>query len=99
MTQAMFIGSYYQDSDKDYASFFVHNELNIERINELVDQNFIVRTRIDSELNFSDENFIKALNSNAQILTSDFLVGRSDLKENEIIYFSGNYMVIKKDDE
>jgi hypothetical protein len=99
MTQAMFIGSYYQDTNKDYASFFVHNELNVERINELVDQNFIVRTRIDSELNYSDENFQLALETNAQILTSDFLVGRSDLDESEIIYFFSNYMIIKKDDE
>jgi len=98
-TQSMFLGLYEQDEDKEYASFFVHNSLNVDRINELVDNHFIVRTRIDSELNFLSENFDKALLSNAQILTSDFLIGRSDLNESDVIYFNGNYLIIRKDDE
>jgi calcium-dependent phosphoinositide phospholipase C len=78
-TQSMFIGSYYSENPEDYASFFVQNNVDQTIIKSLVDQNYIVRTRIDEQLIFNASRYLDAIESGAQILTSDFSVGRSDL--------------------
>jgi hypothetical protein len=93
---SVFIGAYHDQQDKDYASFFVHNTPDIEIISGLVNQNFIVRTRIDSGLVFSQERMQLAIDSGAQILTSDFTNGRSDVNIQDVIYLKNNKMVVKK---
>ena len=46
MSHSMFIGSYYTENPLDYASFFVQNEIDELKISDLIDNNFIVRTKL-----------------------------------------------------
>lgn len=95
--QSMFIGSYHSDNLEDYASFFVQNDVDQTIIKSLVDQNYIVRTRVDEQLIFNESRYQDALESGAQILTTDFSVGRSDLSPVDYIYLDENKMIIKKE--
>jgi len=95
-SQPMFIGAYASGKDQDYASFIVHNNPSVTEIAPLIQENFIVRTRIDSNLMFNQDDFDQAVLSGAQILTSDFLIGRKDIKASDIIYLENNKMIIKK---
>jgi len=95
LTQSMFLGVDYNDLDKDYASFVVHNDPNIEAIQEMVDDGFIVRTRMDANLIQNEENQKNAVLSGAQMLTSDFTIGRSDLDASEAIYLDNVSTVIE----
>ncbi len=95
-TQPMFIGAYQDGIHEDYASFIVHNNPSVSEITPLIESNFIVRTRIDSNLVFNQDDFDQAILSGAQILTSDFLIGRKDIKTEDIIYFSDNKLIILK---
>lgn len=97
MSHSMFIGSYYTENPLDYASFFVQNEIDELKISDLIDNNFIVRTRIDSNLVFNQTMFTNAVNSGAQILSTDFSVGRKDIDEIDYIYLEQNKMIIKKE--
>jgi hypothetical protein len=56
----------------------------------------MVRTRIDSNLEFDQTRFDDAIQSGAQILTTDFSVGRSDLDSDDVIYLDNDKMIIKK---
>jgi len=94
--QPMFIGAYSSGIHQPYASFIVNNNPSVAEISPLVQENFIVRTRIDANLIFKQEDFDQAMLSGAQILTSDFLIGRKDLKTSEVIYFENNKMIIRK---
>ncbi len=97
-SQKMFIGTYFESSSEHYASFVVHNDPDIETIQSMIDRNLIVRTRIDSGLNFNVNRFLDAINSGAQILTSDFTVGRKDLPTSDMIFLNNTYMIIRKED-
>lgn len=97
-SQAMFIGSYFSESLPDYASFFVQNDVDQDKIEQLVNQHFMVRTRIDSELIFDQSRFLDAISSGAQILSTDFSIGRSDLDIDEVIYLENDKTIIKKED-
>jgi len=96
--QSMFIGSGYTDILPSYASFFVQNDVDINKIKTLVSQHFMVRTRIDSNLNFTQSGFLEAVESGAQILTTDFSIGRSDLNIDEVIYLENSKTIIRKED-
>ncbi len=96
-SQSMFIGSYYQETLPNYASFFVQNDVDVNIISSLVTNHFMVRTRIDSNLEFDQTRFDDAIQSGAQILTTDFSVGRSDLDSNDVIYLDNDKMIIKKE--
>lgn len=93
-SQAMFIGSNAHDLDHDYTSFIVHNDVDVESIQALVEQGYIVRTRIDESLVFDQNRYMAALSSGAQILTSDFTSGRKDLDDDDMIDLGG-YMIIR----
>jgi hypothetical protein len=93
-SQAMFIGSYADDLNHDYTSFIVHNNVDVESIASLIEQGYIVRTRIDDSLAFDQNRYMAALASGAQILTSDFTSGRKDLNEADMIDLGG-YMIIR----
>lgn len=93
---SVFIGAYSDQSLEPYASFFVENNPFDEEIPGLIEENFMVRTRIDANLIFDRVRMEQAIASGAQILTSDFLVGRSDIKPQDIIYLSEGKMVIRK---
>jgi len=96
LTLPMFIGGYQEHQNESFASFIVHNTLDVEKINHLVSEGLIVRTRIDSQLVFNPSDFEKAILSGAQILTSDFLSARSDLPLNQVIYFEGQKTVKRR---
>ena len=93
-TQAMFPGVYKDDVNQEYATFVVHNDIDIPSISALVDQGFIVRTRIDDYLIFEHDNYDNAILSGAQILSSDFTIGRSDLNSLDVIYLPDEKMII-----
>lgn len=95
-TLPMFIGAYKDQITEDYASFVVHNTPDVSSISNLVSQNFMVRTRIDSSLIFNESDFEQAKLSGAQILTSDFTVGRKDLSVSDMIYLPNQKMIIRK---
>jgi len=94
-SQSMFIGSYADELDTDYASFVVQNEVDVTLINSLVANQFIVRTRIDESLVFDQMRMDDAIMSGAQILSSDFTKGRKDLDQDVMITLY-NYTVIKR---
>lgn len=90
----MFLGIYPDQITKSYASFIVHNDPNIAAISQLVSQGYIVRTRIEADLDYNQANYDAALASGAQILSSDYTVGRSDLGIDEYIYLPDDKMMI-----
>jgi hypothetical protein len=94
-TQSMFIGSYDDNLSKSYTSFIIHNAVDPTRIQELVSDGYIVRTRIDENLIFDEMRFQQAILSNAQILSSDFTQGRKDLKASDMITLQ-NYTIRKR---
>lgn len=98
-TQPMFIGLYSNQIERHYASFVVHNQPDVQTIRSLVDSNLIVRTRIDSGLVFNQQRYLDAISSGAQILTSDFTIGRSDLKVDEMIFLANEKLIIKRIDD
>ena len=91
----LFISGYIDDVDNKDVSIIIHNNLDVESIKKVVAKNLLVRTRIDENLSYNINNFTLAINSNAQILTSDFLIARKDLKE-EPLYFNNKHTVISK---
>ena len=95
-SQAMFLAVYKTGIAEDYASFVVHNEIDVESISDLVDQGFMVRTRIDDYLIYEQDNYDNAIMSGAQILSSDFTIGRSDLSSNDVIYLPDQKTVVRK---
>ncbi len=84
----------YKDSRKDNAPFIIHNDLDVLSINELVSLGYMVRTRIGETLSYTENDLNMAMASNAQILTSDFTVARSDLKE--YLYLKDKYTIIRR---
>lgn len=92
---SMFIGSYMDDLEHDYASFVIHNEVDVSKIQELVQNGFIVRTRIDEYLTYDEYRDEQARLSGAQILSTDFSIGRKDLKLTDMIDLNG-YTIIKR---
>ncbi|MCD4827261.1 MAG: hypothetical protein K8Q99_05745 [Acholeplasmataceae bacterium] len=97
-SQAMFIGSYYSENPEEYASFFVQNDVDIDLIKTLVDQNYMVRTRMDTQLIFDEQRYLDAIESGAQILTTDLSIGRFDLDVSDYIYLNSEFMIVKKED-
>lgn len=97
-SQSMFIGSYYSEDIQNYASFFVQNEVDKDIIGALVDQNYMVRTRMDTHLVFEESRYLDAIDSGAQILTTDLSIGRADLDHADFIYLNLGLMIVKKED-
>lgn len=93
---AMFIGSYENDLNHDYASFVVHNDVDVMRIQELTSSGYIVRTRVDESLNFQLSRYQDAILSGAQILTSDFTIGRKDIEQSDVITLN-QFTIVKKE--
>lgn len=72
-SQVMFPAASNTNTNNSYASFIVHNEPDVEVIQGLVDQGYMVRTRVDDELVPDTTKLTNGLSSGAQILTSDFI--------------------------
>jgi hypothetical protein len=80
------------DSD---AAFVLHNSPDIEEIQELVQAGYIVRTRADSDLILDDAVTKTALESGAQLLTTDFPPGEPGTYSGYILNF-GNGKTIRR---
>lgn len=88
LTNQLLFTSSYNNNLNSNMPFVINNSLDVRVINDLVNQNYMVRTRVGNTLSYSDEDVKKALESKAQILTSDFLIARLDLKDH--FYFENN---------
>lgn len=93
-SQSMFIGVYHTMLDRDYASFVVHNNPEVEVIKAMVEDGFMVRTRLDDSLVFDEARYQQGIDSGAQILTTDLLIGRSDISIDDVIYLDHRKMII-----
>jgi hypothetical protein len=92
---AMFPAASSTDTDNTYASFIVHNEPDVESIRALVLSNYIIRTRLDSNLNVSAERFQNGILSGAQILTTDFGPNHNFKNTDYVAYLVGQYLIIR----
>lgn len=90
----MFPAASNTDIDNTYASFIVHNDPNVEVIQSLVNQNFIVRTGIDSRLSYSETQYENAVASGAQLLTTDFPPNHQFKDTVYVPYLNEQYTVI-----
>lgn len=98
-SQTMFIGVDHNNLEQPYAAFVVHNNPSPSQIQPMIEAGFIVRTRIDSGLQFDDQIFEQAVWSGAQILTTDFSIARSDLNVRDVIYLNQTKTVILRQNE
>ena len=80
-SEGILFTSKYKGDETMHSPFIIHNSLDVDSISELVEQNYMVRTRIGGTTNYTEDDYNKALSSGAQILTSDFTIARSDIKE------------------
>jgi hypothetical protein len=96
-TLMMFPSVYTHQTDRHYTSFIIENNPLFSMIPTLINSNFIVRTRIDSELSIKEEERIQGVLSGAQILTSDYTVGRSDISSDQMYYFSSQKTIKIRD--
>ena len=95
---SIFPGSYPSETIPSYASFYIINDPFSTMIPTYVEQNFIVRTRINESLEFSSDIYQQALSSGAQILTSDFTIARKGLETDAYLYFE-SYRTIQIKEE
>ena len=91
---AMFPSVYASDEDVFYQSFIIENNPYSEYISSLVDNDFMIRTRLDENLIVDLQRRSTGLISKAQILTSDFTVSRHDLTLNQLFFFE-NYKTVR----
>ncbi|MPM66338.1 hypothetical protein SDC9_113245 [bioreactor metagenome] len=92
MTQKMFPSV---SPDKENALFVLENDPYSENIASLVAQNYIVRTRADSFLFYSNEKREKAVESGAQIISSDYPPSDTATQNNDYIaYLKDRFTII-----
>lgn len=95
MSQKMFPGV---SSDRENAMFIVENDPYSENIPNLIENNFLVRTRADSFPDYSDARRKKAVDSGAQIITSDYPPREIDNeRDNYISYLKDNFTIILRE--
>lgn len=91
---AMFPAAADTDTDNTYASFIVHNDPRVEEVNRLVSANYIVRTRLDSNLEVSETRFQNGVASGAQILTTDYGPNHNFAHTDYVAYPDNGYPII-----
>jgi hypothetical protein len=96
-TLHMFPSVYSDQIELPYAVFVIENNPLSEMIPLLVQDNFMVRTRIDTELSYNDIERLSGIQSGAHILTSDFSIARKDITSNHIYYLDSSFTVRKRD--
>ena len=94
-TQAMFPMLSYGERDRSYASFILDNDPSdaLSHKSELIDRcHLIVRTRADSFTNRDEKTAQAAIQSGAQILSTDY-PPKTDGASSEVFAFDGGYLV------
>ena len=96
-TQAMFPMLRANDIDRDCASFLLINkpEGEFDDIQKALENNFVVRTRVDEFTNISEKRREKAFESGAQILSTDYPV-KQGLTENDYVVCFGDMKTVSK---
>lgn len=98
-SQAMFPMLRYDDRNESYASFIIDNEPSdaLKHKEESIDKcNLIVRTRADSYISYSDEKYKNAVNSGAQIISTDHPVRSYETNEHTFTFDSGYTVEIRE---
>jgi len=91
---AMFPAVSNADIDHPYAAFSVHNDPDPEAIQTLLEANMIIRTRMDANLIVDEDMRTMAMNSGAQIMTTDFHPGHM-FKDQDVVYLDDEYLIIR----
>ncbi len=97
-SQAMFPMLRYNDRKRDCASFLLINSPDdaLKHSEEIVDEyNLIMRTQADSYAYYSDKKLDKAIQSRAQILSTDYPMKAGETKETHFVYF-GDHKTVRK---
>lgn len=81
------------DNYNDYACIIMHNEPDVDIIQELVSNNYIVRTRMDKGIEYDETRTTNALLSQAQLLTTDFAKNRLYPTDNYIAYIVDEFTI------
>ncbi len=94
-TQAMvpLIDSRYLDNHKKHSAVLLHNLPEVDIIQQLVSDNYMVRTRMDVESTYDQQRRIDALANGAQIITTDLQKGRVLPKGNYNAYLEEEYTI------
>lgn len=87
------IESKYLNEYKEFAAVLLHNEPEVDFIQELVTQNYIVRTRMDINATYDELRARNAVSSGAQIISTDFPIGRELPKGNYNAFLEENYTI------
>jgi len=93
---SMFPGMSNLDVDAPYAAFVVHNDPDVAAIGSLLDQRLIVRTRIDANLVRNPDTIQAAMDSGAQIMSTDFHPAHL-FKDETYQYLEEEYTVVLND--
>ncbi|MDR3276788.1 MAG: hypothetical protein LBT11_06245 [Treponema sp.] len=62
-------------------AFIIYNEPDVDAIQALIGKGYMVRTRLDDLLVFDPDRYQRAMESGAQILSSDLTLGRLDMEQ------------------
>lgn len=94
-SQVMFPMLRYDSRDKDYASFLLINKpKDIQtQADEVLEKNLIIRTRSDNYGSYKETDSQIALNSGAQIVSTDYPPKADISKAERVVTFNGGYTV------
>ncbi|MFW5780504.1 MAG: Ca2+-dependent phosphoinositide-specific phospholipase C [Bacillota bacterium] len=74
-TQRAFIFSKPEEEEKEYTSFILADSPFTEGLEELIDKNYILRTRLDEQFNYSEQRRVASIELGSQILATDHMRG------------------------
>ena len=94
-TQAMFPMLRYDSRDKDYASFLLINKAKDIQVQaaEVLGKKLVIRTRSDNFGSYKESDSQIALNSGAQIVSTDYPPKADMSKAQRVVTFNGGYTV------
>lgn len=94
-TQAMFPMLRYDSRDKDYASFLLINKAKDIQVQaaEVLAKKLVIRTRSDNFGSYKESDSQIALNSGAQIVSTDYPPKADMSKAQRVVTFNGGYTI------
>lgn len=87
------IDSQYIEQYKQHSAVLLHNEPEVEVIKGFVQNNYMVRARMDINAVYDEQRALSAINSGAQIVTTDLESGRLLPKGNYSAFLKNNYTI------